>query len=252
MDDGSIWRFTFEDIADKLKEIVEKYELQVDVSRVLVEGFDPIALARPDGVQNITTLVSTFVQNRQLFEAIQQEMNETKDIRHYAALSDLKDLLYTSAMERDAFLKGNGEYASTYDEMLAELDPRLKNKLDSLETDDELNSLVVYILERLEDLFRSDDLHYLFLNTPTVYTQLLGKYIRQAINVFKAFAVQLRSINTFFNIGDNRPIKVIDDMHFSYSYNFDDTIHVIDTVGHGRYYFIDEIIRVGDKEYHNN
>lgn len=59
----------------------------------------------------------------------------------------------------------NGQPASTYYEMLSDIDPLLAAKVDSITDDSDLNNLTLYILEKLEEVFNSDELRYLFLNT---------------------------------------------------------------------------------------
>src|SRR5699024_2127129 len=113
---------------------------------------------------------------------ILNEMHTTQDIRHYTALAKCKDVLFTSAMEMDTFAKSDGGHANTYAEMLEDVEPRLAAKLKSVEDEDTLNEIIVNTLTTLDELFNTDELKYLFMNTPSVYASLLGKYIRMAIN----------------------------------------------------------------------
>ena len=247
---AEIWRFNYEAAEEEIRAIVDKYELQVDVDRALVEGFD-VVLDKPYGLSNTTKIVQNYVNNRDLFDAILEEMHTTNDIRQYIALSNCRDMLFTSAQQRQSFFKSDGEHANTYHEMLEDLDPKLAQKVELTEGEDALNSLIVYILETLEETFQSDDLKYLFLNTPTVYASLIGKYIRIAINVFKASAVQLRSINVFFKLGDRDPIRVIDNKVVHRTYTIHDYIHVIEELGVHKTIYLDDWIAVGDKVYTN-
>lgn len=252
MDVAEIWRFNYGEIEEQIQEIVDKYELQVDVNESLLEGFD-MELDRPVGISNTQKMIGTYVKNRELFDAILEEMNQTNDIRKYIALANCKDMFFTSATERESFLMSDGHHAETYYEMLEDLDPKLAAKLDKIDSDDEdsLNALIVYILEKLEDLFNSDELHYLFLNTPTVYGALIGKYIRMAINVFKASSVQLRSINVFFKLGDRDPVHVIDGKATHRKDGISEWVHVKDELGTHKTVFLHEYVAVGDKVYYN-
>lgn len=247
-DIAEIWRFNYGDIEQQVREIVDKYELQIDVDGVLLEGYD-MKLEKPLGRMEPMNAIMVYAKNRALFDAILEEMNKTNDIRQYIALSNCKDIFFTSATQRETFTKMNGEHAETYYEMLMDLDPKLAKKLDSVDDEDTLNALIVYILEKLEDMFNSDELHYLFLNTPTVYATLIGKYIRTAINVFKASSVQLRSINIFFYLGDRDPIRVIDGKVVHKTYDIPQWVHVDDTMATHKTIFLDEYVAVGDKVY---
>ena len=247
---AEIWRFNYNDITDQIKEIVQKYELQIDVDDVMVQGFD-MELDRPAGAMIAPEILQTYVNNRALYEAICEEMNRTNDIRKYVALHDCRDMFFCSNTEQQTFVKMDGSIASTYYEMLEDVEPRLARKLSSITDEDTLNSLIVYILEQLEALFSSGELKYLWLNSPTLYGSIIGKYIRIAIEVFKASSVQLRSINIVFKMGDNDPIHVIDDMHTHRRKEFYEPIHVIDELAKHKVHFIDEYIAVGDKIYAN-
>ena len=247
---AEIWRFNYGDITDQVREVVDKYELAIDVDKVLLEGFD-MQLDKPVGVQGATDMLRIYVNNRRLFEAILKEMYETNDIKKFIALHNCKDIFFTSAQETASFMKSDGTTAKTYYELLEDLEPRLARKIDSLDNDDDLNALIVYILERLEQMFQSNELKYLWLNTPTIYASIIGKYVRIAINVFKASSVQLRSINMFYRLGDKDPIHVIDEVDVGKGRVIDDVIHVIDTLSKHKTRILDEYVVVGDKVYTN-
>ncbi|MCM1230268.1 MAG: hypothetical protein NC489_09045 [Ruminococcus flavefaciens] len=247
---AEIWRFNYDDIEGQIRDIVDKYELAIDVDSVVLQGFE-MELDKPAGAMIAPQILRTYVNNRELFDAICEEMNKTNDIRQYIALHDCRDVFFTSATEMNTFTKMDGSTAQTYAEMLEDLEPRLAFKLDSIDDEDTLNSLIVYILEQLEALFNTDELYYLWLNSPTIYGSIIGKYIRIAIEVFKASSVQLRSINIIFKLGDRDPIHVIDELHSKRSKGIDEVIHVVDTLAKHKVHFIDEYIGVGDKVYTN-
>lgn len=247
---AEIWRFNYGDIEDRVKEIVDKYELRIDVNQALLTGFD-MKLDRPAGVMNPASILQVYAHNRELFDAITEEMNKTNDIDQFIALSNCRDIFFTSATERQTFMKADGEIAETYEEMLEDLDPRLVRKLSTLEDDDSLNAIIIYILEKLQEMFDSNELQYLFLNTPTVYATLIGKYIRIAINVFKSAPTQLRSINVFFHLGDRDPVRVIDNTFVDRKDNIDEYVHVRDELSTHKTIILDEYVSVGDKVYVN-
>lgn len=252
---AEILRFDYGDIEKELSEIINKYENQIDVNDTLVPGYVPVRLDEPMGiVSSQYKMVEVYVNNRNLYDAILAEMHSTNDIRKYIALSNAKDCMYISAMEERDFTKTNGDHANTYYEMLEDLDPMLANKLDSYDREEhsnELDRLLLYILEQLEDYFATEELKYLYLNTPNIYVTLVSKYLRTAINVFKASTVQLESINILFNAGDHDPIRVIDDLEVHVDLNIDDTIYVEDEVALHKTVVIDEYVRMIDKAYTN-
>ena len=73
-----------------------------------------------------------------------------------------------------------------------------------------------------------------------------------AINVFKASSVQLESINVFFNVGDNNPIRVIDQKIIHKKLGMDDTIHIEDDIATHKTIVLDDTVYVMDKAYYND
>lgn len=252
---AEILRFDFGNISEELQKIINSYEYQIDVNDKLVPGYTPIKLDRPIGTVNDNRMVEVYVNNRELYDAILKEMHNTTDIRKYIALSNAKECMYISTMEEVNFIKNDGTSANTYYEMLESMDPKLAKKLDSIDREkdaNDLDKLLLYILEKLEELFSTEELKYLFLNTPNTYGTLIAKYLRTAINVFKASSVQLESINVFFNVGDSDPIRIIDQKVIHKTINADGYVHVYDDVALHKTIVADDVIMVGDKVYVND
>lgn len=251
-DAAEILRFNYGDIKDEIKRISDMYEGQIDVAvwERLLDGRDTISLVKPYGEMDCLDTVDVYVKNRDLYDEILQEMHRTTDVRRYEALSNLKDLLFISASEKRSFMKTDGTSAATYRDMLDDVDPTIGKRLDAVADEpDELNEMILYVLEKLEDAFNSPELKYLFLNTPNVYVDIISKYLRIAINVFKASMVQLDSINLLFYLGDRDPIRVIDHQHNGDTTILNDTVYVIDEVATRCTVFIEDTIHVGDRAY---
>ena len=250
---AEIMRFNYGEISEELQQIVDKYELliDVDVDDTLVDDYDVIELAKPSGTQDSYDMVKIYVNNRSLYEAIQQELADTMDIRRYQSLSEARDLLYYSAMEKKSFTMTNGEAASTYREMLDNIDPRMGTFIDKAEDEHELNDILLYILEKLEDTFSSEELKYLYMGTANLYASLISQYLRTAINVFKASSVQLQAINIFLYAGDGEPIRMIDMEHTHKNVYINETVNVIDEIATQRTIYLEDYVAVSDKIYPN-
>src|SRR5699024_9173048 len=136
--------------------------------------------------------VDVYVTNTNIYRAITEEMKTTTDYHRYQALMQLKQILFTSAFTAKNFEKANGQFAETYLDLLRDIDPKMADKIESIEDDDEdtMDQLVLYILEKLETMFDSPELKYLFMNTPGVAGTLITKYLRTAIELFKASSVE--------------------------------------------------------------
>lgn len=252
-----ILRFNSSDIKDEIRKIVNSYEKRVDVpdGTTLIPDYDsPPALQFAVGQVKDQQMIDIYVYNRAMYEAICNEMNTTMDINRYIALANAKKCMYTSWMEYDDFKKMDGKPAHTYHEMLEDLDPVVCAKLDNIDMKEHANDLdkmIIYILEKLEDLFNSDELHYLFLNTPSAYGALIEKYLKMAINVFKASSVQLDTINVFFRLGDHDPVRVIDQKEKHITSYINDTIYVTDEIATHKTIGVDDTVYGLDKAYYN-
>ena len=258
VEQAEVWHFNYQDLTEEIKSIVDTYELDIDINDVLLKSYAPptipddnFVLDKPTGIPTTSSLVQNYVRNRELFEAIQNTMNTTSSLRQYQGLKMMRDILFTRYVQEETFVKADGELARTYRELLDDLDPRLGTKLDSIVDDeDEMNGVAVYILEQLQDYFRSNDLQYLFLNTPEVYVSLIKRYIEIAINTFKASSVQLRNISVLFLYGDNDPIRIFDEGKTDYHLVLNDEVHVQDDVTFHYKLTLDDYVAVGDKVYY--
>lgn len=268
---AEILRFDFSEIEDELAEIRKSYEglIDVDDNTDIVYGHyqheelvPHRELRKPKAISNRSDTIETYVANRDFYDAICNEMHYTTDIRRYEALAKMKECMYISAMEKKDFMLTNGESAQTYHEMLMEIDPKLALKIESYdkaraETDPiyeekcnkELNDLLLYILNKLEEFFSTNELKYLFLNTPKVFISTISKYLRTAINVFKASTVQLESINVLFNVGDHDPIRILDQKQIHRKEGINDHVYIFDELAFHKHVNIDDYMYSIDKGY---
>ena len=169
-----------------------------------------LKLEKPIGAVSADRLTNIYLNNTRILKWIDDKIMTVDNLRQHEALVRLKTILFNSANTRSNFMKQDGTYAKTYLDMLEDIDPKLAQKINKSEGDD-LNNLLLYLLEKLERMFDSDDLKYLFINTPGTSLLLLGVYIRRAIELFKASSVQLDAINIILDIGgtDGSPLEDI-------------------------------------------
>lgn len=248
---AEILRFNYNDISEEVQKIIDSYELLIDVDDVLLQNHN-FQLAAPNGYENENTMVNIYLKNKELYDAITTEMNKTNDYRKYIALSNAKKCLFISAMEHGDFKKLDGTFATTYMDMLEDLDVNLADKLKSTTDEDTLANILVYTLEKLEALFNSKELKYLFMNTPNTTDVLISKWVKNAINIFKASSVQLESINIFFYLGDADPIRIFDHQHRNKKMVMDDEITIWDEITIHKTIVLDDYINMMDKTYFNN
>lgn len=242
---AEILKFNYGDIKSTVKAVVDSYELLIDVDGKLLTNFD-FTLKTPEKYASSGDVMSMYLSNKALYDAIVTEMTNTKDYRKYIALSNAKDILFISAMESEVFTKSDNTLATTYIDMLHELDPQLVTKINECD-DISLQNLTLYILEKLENTFNSSELPYLFMNTPNSSGATLSNFLRQAINIFKASSVQLTAINVFFYLGETTPIRIIDSQYRN-SYRTDnEELWITDTTATKKTLVLEDYVSVADK-----
>ena len=210
---GIIWNFNY-DAKNEVEQILEEYQYDILDWNICYETSNqydtrmPIKLTKPIGALTKDMLTTIYLDNTRILKWLDQKILETSNMKQLEALDKLKIVLYNSANTRRNFMKGDGTYAKTYLDMLEDLDPQLYKKVNKISGDD-LDIVLLYVLEKLENLFDSPSLKYLFTNTPGAAFQLLKKYIKRAIEIFKASQVQLDSFNIVIKIGDDDANNVV-------------------------------------------
>ena len=214
---GIIWNFNFSDEArTQVNEVLDEFYWDIKDWNICYEQEGvtdnrmELKLEKPIGAVSADRLTNIYLNNTRILKWIDDKIMTVDNLRQHEALVRLKTILFNSANTRSNFMKQDGTYAKTYLDMLEDIDPKLAQKINKSEGDD-LNNLLLYLLEKLERMFDSDDLKYLFINTPGTSLLLLGVYIRRAIELFKASSVQLDAINIILDIGgtDGSPLEDI-------------------------------------------
>lgn len=255
---GVLWNFNLTDSArDEVNEILKKYHYEILDYNLCYEkehasdGRRELMLDKPVGSVTADQLTKIYLHNRQVLQWIDNKILETEDLDQSEALFRLKKVLFNSANVRKNFMKLDGSYAKTYMEMLEDIDPSLATKLRKVEGDD-LDNMLLYVLEKLERIFDDPALKYIFTNTPGASFQLLKKYIRRAIELFKASSVQLESINIVLNIGEGgtdaeNTIRMICNQYRRHDLSIRDCVCFHDEVSFKRELHITDAIYADDK-----
>lgn len=247
---AQLWGFNLEDMSDVVRNLLDDDRLSEDIQTIFFDSNGSFKMQRPLKEMNQNDCVKLYVNNRQIFDELNEAMRNTNSYIVYTTLSKIKKILFVSCMNEDNFRKADGTVASTYLDLLIELDPKLYDKVLHCD-EDEFNDTLLYAMEKLEYIFNHPDLRFLFVNTPNSSISILSKYIRTTIEVFKAAAVQLETINIFFNVGgEHDPIRVFDEFtDFSKYKMFVDQINVRDSILFDRYLYLEDIVRVTPKYY---
>ena len=246
---AELWRFNLDDMTNELREMIQIYDLPKEIEQIFFDTTGKYRMQKPSKDHNANEIISIYVNNRDIFDELQKAMINTRNYRHYIALSRIKKCLFQSCLTIDNFTKSNGEIASTYLDMLQDLDYTLYHKVETTAIED-IDKILLYVMEKMEYMFSHSFLHFLFINTPNTSISLLSKYIRTTVEVFKASSVQLDTINIFFYIGDKFPeVRVFDDIELHKTKYLEDIVHVVDELVTHKTILIEDVARVNDRAY---
>lgn len=245
---ATIWRFNLEADPIDIKEIIDKYNLPDELRYIFFDERGYYRMESPTGQNNDNDIINIYINNRDIFDSLQEAALHTTDIDHYTALMQIKNILFHSALMKSSFTKSNGEVANTYVDMLNDLDENLYDVVMK-SSDDELNSATLYVMEKMEYVYSYDVLRFVFINTPNTSIAAISKYIRTAIEVFKASSVQLDNINVFFYLGTDSPIRVFDRVGAEEKRGVTDQVNIKDEIGFRYRLILEDYVRIQDKTY---
>lgn len=133
---------------------------------------------------------------------IDERMRLTKDLETYECYKKLYDSLLITEDVKELYKKPNGQYASSYEDLLKDLRPDLWNIFNDIRGKrKDLDDLINYILHKLSSL---DD-EFQFISSLNEKTDLI-KMVEKLVNEFKSYTVS----DAFSDL-----VYVLDDPHFN-------------------------------------
>lgn len=223
---AEVYKFNLSVIENDIKEIIKEHDLKITVSDVL--------LKKPETVMNSRDVMSTYRANKNFYTTLQNLMRNCKSYNEYIGLYKIHKILYISTLNSSSFLKSDNTVAVTYADMLFDLDITLFEVLESAELDSSLDNILVYALEKMENVFNDPDLVYLFTNIPNIGSDLISKYLKEMLDIFKESSTVILQVNKLFEIDGtspvtlDRPIRVFDKIETNTSSYLSDTVIVTD------------------------
>ena len=196
--------FTDEDLETLRQALISSYQNMFDWIIKLLDArtaltFDPKILTminnmNIDSVDDIDRLYENMLDlNEYLNTKIRQSINRTD----YEAYSNLRKILMTTHLMKETFVKRNGTVATTYEDLLADLNPTLYKRF----SDDEMDFITEeqYAIQTLMKL--CDDLEYLE-STNTNNIKRIVDYLFKILKFFKSAKVDLVSFDIIYLITD--------------------------------------------------
>lgn len=223
---AEIYKFNLSIIESDIKKIIDEHDLKITVKDVL--------LKKPDTVMNSRDVMSMYRTNKNFYTTLQTLMRTSKSYDEYMGLYKIHKILYISAMNSSSFIKSDNTVAVTYADMLFDLDITLFEVLENAELDSSLDNILVYALEKMENVFNDPDLKFLFTNIPNIGSDLISKYLKEMLDIFKESSTVILQVNKLFEIDGispvtlDRPIRVFDQIATDTKAYVSDTIVIVD------------------------
>lgn len=212
--------FNFESDLNILREIFDELEIDIDISGFKIDS----------AIRNVEFINSVFIKNKAAYLEILRKMKEEEDISRYNKLKQVLSSISSYEYNSQIYKMSNDEVASTYFDLLQDIDPELYLSMENLDPssyDDVMN----YILNILEEYIGDEIYKYLFTKITSdtgTYTQHLFKII----NFFKSHTVQLSSISTVYIIDDKylNYIKVLDQIAIEDKITLGEEADIVDII----------------------
>lgn len=153
---------------------------------------------------NMASISTSYTAIKDLEEILQSVMWETHDKDVYFAFKDLYRALLTTTYTTEIFTKSNGELATSYMDLLSDINMSLAIRIQYMSSND-LTSELQYSLIALQKV--CDDLKYI-QNYGSASGEVVAEYLYKLIRLFKSAKAELIDFNIMY-IMDGRVTNLI-------------------------------------------
>lgn len=184
---------------------------------------DFVTFEPTDRILTFSQLSSIFINNKKIYNHVVHEMIHADNKRIYDIYSDLFDSMMTSELTSTFFTKSDGTVAKTFTDFLEDRDSTLYNALMDIKTMDEFEDRqqaastmindVIYVLEH--QYLTDEAFSKIYRCFPTADANSIITYIKELVNFFKSYKVQIDQMNIIY---------LLDDMYENWCGAIDDVI----------------------------
>lgn len=171
---------------------------------------DFITFEKNDRIFTYKQLSDVFINNKNIYNHIVHEMRHASNKRIYDIYNKLFDSMMIIELTSDFFVKSDGELAETFTDYLKDRDDILyQNLIDikSLERQDErqqaASTMIDDIIYVLENQYLTDvAFNKIYKCFPTADADSIIVYIKQLVEFFKSYKVQIDQMNIIYLLDD--------------------------------------------------
>lgn len=171
---------------------------------------DFVTFDSDERILTFNQLSSIFLNNKKIYNHIVHEIVTADNKRIYDIYKDLFDAMMINELTSDFFVMSNGEVASTFTEFLEDRDINLYNALmdiknmDSYEDRQQAASTmiddVIYVLQH--QYLTDKAFEKIYKCFPTADADSIIVYIKELVNFFKSYKVQIDQMNIIYLLDD--------------------------------------------------
>lgn len=166
-------------------------------------------LSDSDRVLSFKQLSDIFINNKKIYHYVVHELTHASNKRIYDIYRDIFDAMMINELTSDFFVKSNGEVATSFTDFLKDRSDILYDKLMEIKDLDEedrkqaASTLIDDIIYVLEHQYLTDEAYKgIYKCFPTGGADSIILYIKQLIEFFKSYKMQLEQINIIYLLDD--------------------------------------------------
>ena len=171
---------------------------------------DFVTFEKKDRIFTYKQLSDVFINNKNIYNHIVHEMTHASNKRIYDIYKKLFDSMMIVELTSDFFVKSNGELAKTFTDYLEDRDTILHETLvdiKTMETQEErqqaASTLIDDIIYVLEHQYLTDvAFNKIYRCFPTADANSIVVYIRELVEFFKSYKVQIDQMNIIYLLDD--------------------------------------------------
>lgn len=162
-----------------------------------------------DRVLSFKQLSDIYINNKNIYHHVVHEMIHADNKRIYDIYKELFDAMMINELTSDFFVKSDDEVATSFSDFLSDRSPILYEKLQEIKSLDEsdrqqaASTLIDDIIYVLEHQYLTDEAYKdIYKCFPTGGADSIIIYIKDLIDFFKSYKMQLEQINIIYLLDD--------------------------------------------------
>lgn len=206
----------------------QETKASTDITRSLYEDVDSMLLSNLPKTSkfDLTTTLNTYKRNEQIRKKVEQEMRITTDWKRYSKLKAFALTKFVQSVPNTEFNRYTtySEYLGSRDINLLYYIREIRRISDSKKRIERLKNDIVLISDTIKEYIGGE--FELVLGSATI--SIISEYIREVINVFKAFTVQLRDLDIFIIVREDISHRLFDEFVPKAYYRLNEVLELSD------------------------